>query len=100
MELAQNEMWTIIYEVTNNVQKDSTDSLIIDNDDITITELPNKVNYSNASFANKGSDMAMKIETPDAQPEISNTWVNDSIFLQPVSENKLILVVSSLSNKS
>ncbi|KAG5897097.1 hypothetical protein JTB14_036324 [Gonioctena quinquepunctata] len=99
MDLAQNDP-KIINEVTNNVEKYSTDSPIIDDDNIIITELPNKVNYFNTFFVNIGSAIAMEIEKPDAQPEMSNTWVNNSIFLQPVSENELISLITSLNDES
>lgn len=95
------KVWQVINEVSNNSAKKENYNItdqqgnLIDND-------TSKANFFNNFFANIGNKMASSIDNAVNAPpqEINNKIVNYSLFLQPVTEGELIIIISNLKNNT
>lgn len=94
------KIWQVINNATNNNsnKQDDRNPNIVDKNGAPIQNDKMKADFFNSFFANIGKEMASLITNITPMPELTNSAVNESIFLYPVTRNELIVFISSLKN--
>lgn len=93
--------WEIINEISNNNIKRNIKHVPIKNKngDI-ISDNKEKVNVINEFFTNIGPEMAQKIKKSNELPAnfLNDISVAHTLFLEPVTDNEIINIISNLKN--
>lgn len=97
------KIWSLINNISGKTEKkkvDNTDILITGTKECTNNNLE-KANIFNSYFKNVGIDMAKNIPKIEYPKNINNTEIVErSIFLKPVTNNEVIMLISKLKNNS
>lgn len=94
------QIWGVINEITNKSSHNNMQNINLrDAQGNIITEDKEKADCFNEFFVNIGQEMAQKI-TPTKSQNLSKNIPRESLFLKPVTDQELILNISTLRNNS
>lgn len=99
------KIWKAINEATNTDDKTkiNIDFDIVDDDGNVFKDKAGKANAFNDHFINVGSKMKHKITQPNTftkNSSLNDIFIAETLFLNPVTENEIILHINTLKNNS
>lgn len=102
------KVWEIINEASNSTpKKNQTENMnILNEQGELVKDAQQKANIFNKFFINIGKEMSTKVEKNNKNNNqlpntiFTNNNVSSTIFLRPVTENEIVLIINKLKNRS